>query len=526
MGAPGSGAQNAGYAVTYGDLGETNRNNLVRMLDQQNQARQDQADAQQQADAAHKFALQKYYGKEFDPSNYNTQNDLNQRITQMSGDSLKRVSDLINSGASDQDIEAAANQEVGGLRQTYQLGTALQNNINTSLEGYKADKTLAPYYGALAKNTELNVLYKKDPATGKLVLKSNDELSQLDPSHNYAADVLQNNPQLVMPGNVDWQGYKKAFTPVSQELSGEHYTSPGVKSKNDFKATWLDGLQNLVRDDKGAYHVSTLSDPITTTDANGKQVQIDALPQSSIDTMQSTPGMKAQLDVATMHYLAQHSPNVSVAPGTPAFENAKRIMAYQMTKDWGAKSISDKQSVNKSEALTKIELGYPMPGSGGAAAGNKNDETQASFSDISNTPFVGDNGVKGTITNGQFQPAKRGAFAPLYGTPKYNGGEMTGTIPISNLPLSVRDAVAKWSPHNDIKNEIDPTTFDPTNQVKVKIENGQVTGVMTKSGQWFDVNSRTNSDIKLQNSKTSIKNKQNYKLPDAKGGKNAKDYNL
>lgn len=510
---PGSGAENAGYAVTYGDLGETNRMNLVRMLDQQNQERQDKIQAQQQADAAHKFALQKYYGKEFDPSNYDTQNDLNKRITDMSSEGLKSVSDLINSGASDEDVESAANQAVGKLRQTYQLGTALQRNIDTSLEGYKNDKTLAPYFGNIKKNAELNILYKKDPATGKLVLKSNDELAQLDPEHNYAADILQNHPELIVPGNVDWQGFKKAFTPVSQELSGAHYTAPGVKSKNDFKATWLDGLQDLVKDDKGVYHVITKSEPIVTTDANGKEVKIDALPKSTLDVLQSTPGMKAQLDVATMHYLAQHSPNVSVEPGTPAFENAKAIMAYQMMRDFGAKAISDKHDESRAGLRIRMDMGVPMPGSGNGSKSGEDlkAQTQASFNDITDVPFTGDNGVKGTIVNGQFQPAKRGLFAPLYG-PKYDGGELIGTLPIDNLPVSVFNAVTAGNSKNNITGEKDDIDR-PTGQVKVKIKDGEITAIKTDHG-WFDVNSRENANIKLQNSTTSMKSKEHYKLPD------------
>jgi hypothetical protein len=271
--APGTGALNAGYAVTYGDLGETNRTNLVNLLDRQNQEHQDKIDAQQKADAAHKFALQKYYGPEFDPSNYATLTDMDKRLPDMAEALHKKVSDLIYKGASDQDIENEANQGAATLRNMYQIGTSIKRNIDASAEGLKGDKGID--LGALNLQSNLMAFYKKDPTTGQLVPKSDAEVGQLDPQYNYAADILQNHPEWVAKnkGNVDWVGMKKAFPAISQDVSGAHYTSPGVKSKHDAKATIYDGLQTVSKDKNGVYQVSTLSDPVITTDANGNQIR-------------------------------------------------------------------------------------------------------------------------------------------------------------------------------------------------------------------------------------------------------------
>jgi hypothetical protein len=509
---PGSGAQNAGYAVTYGDLGETNRMNLVRMLDQQNQERQDKIEAQQRADAAHKFALQKYYGKEFDPSNFDTGTDLNKSINDALIQGKKNLAEILNDpNSSDQDIDNAAQQALTPAMKLYQIGTAVKRNVDATTDAFKNDKGLD--VGSLKTQAYINALYTKDPKTGKLRLKNDQELSQIDPEHNYAADILQNHPELVAKGDVDYNGLLKNFPVANQKLDGSWYSSPGVKHKSNFDASWYDGVQKLVKDDKGVYGIQTANEPIETTDANGNKIKINQIPESVINTMQSTPGAKAKLDVATMQYLAQHSPNVSVEPGTPAFEMAKRAMVYEMFDKNAPKRISKGQDINKSGSLIRMELGYPMPGSsnGSKSGEDLKQETQASFNDITDVPFVGDNGVVGTISNGKFQPRKGilGAF-----TPKYDGSEVEGSIPLDKLPVSVFNAVTAGNSKNDITGEKD-NVGDPIGKVKVKITDGQITAIKTDHG-WFDVNSRQNANIKVENTTRSIKDKEKYKLPDTK----------
>lgn len=513
--APGSGALNAGYAVTYDNSGDMQRMNFVNMLQQQNEARQQRAEAQRRADEAHKYALQKYYGAQFDPSKFDTETDLNKSINEELMKGRKSLAEVLSKpGVSDQDIENATQQALVPAQKLYQIGTAVKRNIDASLEGLKGDKGID--LGSLKTQAYVNALYTKDPQTGKLRLRNEQELSQVDPEHNYAADLLQNHPELVAKGDVDWSGAQKLFVPKEQELSGAHYTSPGVKSKHDFKATWFDGLQDLVRDDKGVYHVTTVSDPIITKDANGKEVKIDAVPQSVINTMQPTLGAKAKLDVATMQYLAKHSPEVSVEPGTPAFENAKRVMVHEMMKPFAAKKISDKSDVTKSSLLTRIELGYPMPGSGSdGGGGDQAADTRASFNDITDTPFVGDNGMIGSINNGQFEQ-KKGVLSMF--TPKYDGREIIGSVPLDKLPASVFNAVSASNAKNDITGETKPDENgkpQPTGFARIKVKGGQISAIKTDKG-WFDVDSRQNANIKIQNSTTTMKNKQHYNLPDVK----------
>jgi hypothetical protein len=497
---PGSGAQNAGYAVTYGDLGETNRTNLVNLLNRQNQDRQDKIDAQQQADAAHKFALQKYYGSQFNPDNYKTETDDDQDLSNMAGSSLKRVSELINKGASDEDIQTAANQEASNLQKNYQTVQTVKRNIETSLEGLKGDKTLAPYLGSLKKQAYIHALYTKDG--DKIRRKTFDELAQTDPQQNYAGDILQNNPQLIVPGDVDYNGFLKSLPVANQKLTGSWYSSPGVKHKSAFDASWYDGAQKLVQDDKGAYKIETANEPVQTTDANGNPVQVNQIPQSVINTMQSTPGAKAKLDVATMQYLGQH--NISAEPNTPAFETAKKAMVYEMLDKNAPKRISQGQDVTNSAALTKIELGYPMPGSQKSSPETQTQDVQAAFNDITDTPFVGDDGTSGNIVNGKLSDKYKGVGS----TPSM--GEVTGKIPLNKLPLSVRDAVANYSKGNDVTGIKQGRRDVPTGEVRVKLKDGAVVGVMTDAGQWFDVTSRLNSNIKQQNSTLPMKQKQHY----------------
>jgi len=537
MGAPGSGALNAGYAVTYGDLGETNRMNLVNLLDRQRQERQDKIDAQKEADKAHQFALQKYYGTELDPSKYQTSTPLDQFINPAASQSLKDISDLIYKGASDEDVESAANQATSELQNMYQIGTSIKNNIATSAKGLEGDPGIDQ--GALQLHSNLMAFYKKDPTTGHIIPKTKEEIKQLDPQYNYAADILQNHPEWVAKdkGNVDWIGMKKLFTPSSVDVSGTHYTSPGVKSKHDAKATIYDGLQTLTKDDSGAFKVSTLSDPIITTDANGNQVKIDAIPQSTLNTLQKTPGAKANMDVATQRWLAQNYPDQpQPAPGTQHFEDMKRIMGFQMMKDFGAKAISDKTDENRSALRIRLDLGGSLPGQGKEVKDGSTPDISASFKDINGADFQSSDGkVNGTIENGVFQPAKKSLFSPLFGGGYKAGQEITGTIPVDKLPASVYKAAQSYISNNDITGETVPGTDKdgnptskeiPTGRVKVKIGgDGQIQAIRTDKG-WFDVGDRENANVNLLNKTRSIKNKIEGKLPDAKTKKTAADYGL
>lgn len=505
MPAPGSGALNAGYAVVYDNHGDMQRMQMANLMQQQNQARQDKIAEQQKADDAHRFALQKYYGKDFDPNNFDIKNDLQGRVNDYLISGKKSLSDVLNKpGVSDQDIDNAAQQALIPAQKLYQVGTAINRNIDTSLEGLKGEKGID--LGSLKKQAYINALYTKDPQTGKMRIKNDQELSQIDPEHNYAADILQNHPELVAKGDVDYNGALKLFQPATQKLTGEWYSSPGVKHKSAFEATWADGPQKLVQDDKGAYKVETANEPIETTDANGRKVLINQIPQGVINTMQSTPGAKAKLDVATMQYLAKTHPDVSVEPNTPAFEIAKRAMVYDMFNKTAPKRISQGQGVNTSSPVIRMQLGLD----GKKDNGSQEQDMQASFSDVTDTPFIGDNGVKGTINNGKFEPDNGGVFSKLL--PKYKGGEVSGLIPITKLPISVRDAVVKYSQGNDVTGEKTGRRDTPTGMVKVKINDGVVSAVMTDKGQWFDVNSRLNSNIKAQNSTVPMKEKQHYKL--------------
>jgi hypothetical protein len=430
----------------------------------------------------------------------------------MASVSLKRVSDLINSGASDEDIDKAANQELSGIQKTYQVASAVKRNIDTSMEGLQSDKTLAPYLGSLKKQAFINALYTKDP-NGKVRLKTDQELSQIDPNQNFAGDILQNNPQLVVPGNIDWNAQLKKFTAKTFKNSGEYYSSPGVKRSGAYEAQYYDGAQKIATDKKGVTSVETANDPIFTKDANGNPVKIDQAPDYVMSALQSTPGEKANMDVATQRWLAQHYPNSpQPAPNTPEFEVAKKNMVYDGLNKLSPKLISSSDKVNESPLVIREQMGVPLPGQGGKGTDGDKPDISASFKDITDAPFVGTNGVQGTIKDGTFVPDKMNKF---FGT-KYDGGELTGTVPLDKLPASVFYAVKSYIANNDISGETAPNDKGkevPTGLVKVKINNGQISAVKTNKG-WFDVGDRTNANINTYNKTHGIKQKKDIIQPD------------
>jgi hypothetical protein len=251
------------------------------------------------------------------------------------------------------------------------------------------------------------------------------------------------------------------------------------------------------------------------------------------------------MDVATQRWLAQNYPDQpQPAPGTQHFEDMKRIMGFQMMKDFGAKAISDKTDENRSALRIRLDLGGSLPGQGKEVKDVSTPDISASFKDINGADFESSDGkVKGTIENGVFQPAKKGVFSPLFGATYKPGQEMTGTIPVDKLPASVYRAAKAYIQDNDITGEKElvvdkdgnPETNKegnqtgrklPTNRVKVKIGgDGQIQAIRTDKG-WFDVGDRENSNVNLLNKTRSIKNKIEGKLPDAKNKKTAADYGL
>lgn len=504
---PGSGGNNAGYAVVYGDdRGE--KLQFANLLQQQNLAQQQRLEQQQQADAAHKFALQKYYGAQFDPSKFDTKTDLNRSVNDALIAGKKSFSEVLNKkGATDEDIDNAAQEALGPAMQLYQAGTTVKRNIDQQTEAYKSDKGID--VGSLQKQAYLNALYTKG-SDGKMRLKNSEELAQIDPEHNYAQDLLTNHPELLSKGDLDIDGALKTMVPSKQSLTGAWYSSPGVKRKSSYDASWYDAFQNFGPDAKGVNQVTTKNNPITVTDANGKQHQIDQIPDDVLSHFQQTAGQKAALDVATLKYLAKNSPGVPVQPGSQAFVTAKKKMLYDVLNERAARSISEKKDVTMAAPVIRMQLGLPVGGAKAAGSGNQQAETQASFNDVTDTPFVGDNGVKGTISNGVLEPNTK-SFGGISAVP-YSGGEVIGSIPEDKLPLSVRDAVVKYSQGNNVTGEKDKYGTK-TGLVKVKINNGQVVGVKTDAGQWFDVGSRTNADIVQKNKQIPIKQKEQIKLP-------------
>jgi len=512
--APGSGALNAGYAVTYGDLGETNRMNLVNLLDQQNEQKQQRLLVQQQNDAAHKLALQRFYGDKFDHKNFDTKTNLDIEINGMGSDATKEVSDLIAKGANQQDIDKVVDQRVAAMKKLSQTGLAIRRNIDAEAQHYKDVKGIDVGLGT--KLAEINALYKKDK-NGNLVFKDPDELPETI-DKNYLTYLIENFPAQVAKGDVDYNGLHKSFPEVSKSVERKWSPSPGVSKTESHDLTYRDGIQKLVHDANG-YHVETASEPLETTDANGNKVTVNLLPESTVQAMEKDPGVKANIAVQTMKYLASHpsTANQDARPNTPAFDTAKRAMLYEVFSKFNPVKSTDKNDQTNSAALERMRLGYPMPGSGQKTLTpeEQNAAITASFNDITGVRFIGNNGAEGRIENGKLVGFK-GGIKNLF-----NGGVVEGKVPIEQLPLSLMGAVSAYAPNTSItgKKYIDEAKeagYDQGKQmqadadkgmVDVKVKNGVVIGIRTDNGPYFSVDDKIQSQINIDNKLRSIKNK-------------------
>ncbi|MGN6266432.1 MAG: hypothetical protein ACTHM5_12195 [Ginsengibacter sp.] len=505
---PGSGGNNAGYAVVYPD-NDLQRMQIANNMHQANLERQQRLEQQRKEETAHRYALNKYYGNQFDFDKFDTATDLDKNINDLLIQGKRELEDVLNTpGVSDEDIDRAANEAIIPAMKLSQVGKSIKRNIDGTVAAY--DKKDGIDTGSLAKQAYIQALYKPDPKTGKLVLKNTDELNQIDPEHNYAADIVNNTPQLVSKGNVDYMEGLKGWASQPVGDSGEYYDAQGIKHKGSWKTNIYTGLQQIEKDGKGVARVATVNNAIPITDANGnpvidpntgKQVLINQAPEILMNRLQDTPGKKAAMDVATIKYLQSHPATAgeSAIPGTPGFEIAKRAMAYDQLQN-----LTKRVNISKGEQapafVIKNMLGIAPGGGSGQTSAQQNNDIKASFNDITNARFIGNNGAEGRIENGKLVGFKGGIKSFL------NRGVVEGIMPVEQLPLSIRDAVAKYSPKNDITGKKYEGTKSP-GYVDVKTKNGVVTGIRTDSGQWFELNNLTQAEINDENKVRSIKNK-------------------
>lgn len=363
MAAPGSGALNAGYAVVYDNSGDMQRMQLANVMQQQNEERQNRLLAQQKADEAHRFALQKYYGEKFDPNNFHTKTLLDTELNDRANKAISDMALLIGEkGMSDQDISIAANKKATALSNFYQLGKLIRRNIDTTTQSYKGVKGIN--LGLASKLAEADAIYKKDKY-GNLVFKDDDELAKIDPEHDYVSDIIQKRPWLVANGNIDFNELYKSFPEVSRSVENKWSPSPGVSKTESQNFTFRDGIQRLAQDKNGVYNAETAYETMEVTDSNGDKHVIKLLPENVLGALQKDIGIKANLDVLTKRYLDSHpsTANQDAAPDTPDFETAKRAMLYNVFSKFNPPKSAEKHNQTNSAALERIKLGYPMPGS-------------------------------------------------------------------------------------------------------------------------------------------------------------------
>lgn len=525
---PGSGGNNAGYAVVYPD-NDLQRMQIANSMHQANLAQQQRIEEQQRADAAHKYALNKYYGDQFDFDKFDTGTDLDTRINDYLIDAKNKVSDaLAQKGISDEDVDKIANEALIPAMKLHVIGSNIKRNIDGTVSGY--DKKDGIDTGSLAKQAYINALYAKDPTTGKLTLKSTDELNQIDPEHNYAADIVNNTPWLVSKGTPDIEGGLKKMVSQSVGDSGEYYDSNGVKHKGSWKTQIYPGLQTIAKDAKGISKVITVNNPIPVTDEKGdpvidpktgKQAVINQVPDDILNHFQQTPGQKAALDVATRAYLQAHpaTANENAIPGTPGFEIAKKAMMYDIL-DGYTKRVNISKGERAPAFVIKNMLGIPGGGgSGSQTPAQQAADTSAGFNDVNTNDFRDDSGKIANIQNGQLVNPK-GSFMGF--TPKVSeSGTVTGTMPIEAIPVSLRNAVVKYSQGNELsglKSVDEDGHLTPTGRIKVQLTDGKLSGVMTDKNIWFNVDDRANGDIIEKNKNVPMKQKEQINLPNSGAG--------
>ena len=142
-----------------------------------------------------------------------------------------------------------------------------------------------------------------------------------------------------------------------------------------------------------------------------------------------------------------------------------------------------------------------MPGSGGSSGSGAEQkaDVEKSFSSISGIKFFKESGM-GLVPVGKINGGKA------------EGAVQNGKILIQNedLPISIRNAVAKYSPGNDISGVTTGSRKAQTGYTELELKDGSVTGVMTDKGQYFRATDLTNANIKEQNSTVPMKQKQHY----------------
>lgn len=227
--------------------------------------------------------------------------------------------------------------------------------------------------GKLFQDIMTKSIMKVDPATGKLTLRSAEEMT---PDTDYAGELIKTaperyfrNPEIEMikqfkllPGNdfADSRGY---------------YTRPGVKAKGSWEAKDIKGFQEVVKDEDGVATTTRVKrEPVTI----GK-MKVDALPQKEYDQFIGSNANRFRFEASFNSFLKQH-PNEQIRninPYSPEADDLKRAYAFNILQGYfpdgsNFKTVKDEQ---KSTYVIKNELGIPNSRSGGSGDTDKKDGT-------------------------------------------------------------------------------------------------------------------------------------------------------
>ena len=470
-------ASNLGFATIYEpDNGQKLK--LAAYFHQQNEAELQRQQQRDQAIQAHQFALDKYYGNQFDPKDFDTNTALDEQINDYLAKGHQQVSEAIQNKIDGADLDRIVQQSLAPAIQLHQKGSLIKSNIDATATALKPDKGIDT--DALRKEATLRALYNRSP-DGKYTIKNMQDLAQVDPEHDYSKDILDQNPELVSTGGVDVEGKLAKMIPQNFKSSGSYYSSPGVKRKGSFEANYFQGAQKLTQDPDGAYKVVTADNPIVTKDATGNPVTIHQVPDEVLSHFSQTVGDRAALDVATKKYLTDNN-LPALQPGSQGFDQAKKAMLYDQIENIGPKKISETHDVTTAPIVIKNELGLINPTPAQPAIQN-----QTGFDKISNVPFYQQGTVNGTDITAKGGTINNGTINNL------PPGTNEVKIRLQDLPEEYRGAAKKLSSDNDITGDKNPNDNSverslrnkPTGYATLQVVNGNLTGIKTDKGTFL-----------------------------------------
>lgn len=268
-----------------------------------------------------------------------------------------------NKGESLSSLLMDLSQDVNGLKNYSLTAKQIRANIEQRSKELAGDGKDWEANG-LMKDAMTKAFMKLDPTTGKVVMKSAEEL---DPNADYAGQLLTTRPELYNKGQ---EGYWKNIESLPKASYGEStgiYARPGVKVKGSWEANNLLPFQQVVKDKDGiATGTQVKNEMIEFKRPDGSKVKVPALPQSVYDEIIGNTQNSLYFNADFNKYLKQVNPNIN--PHSPEADQLKRVYAYDQLKARypDNSNFKTKKDEQQSTYVIKNQLGIPVGGKGGS----------------------------------------------------------------------------------------------------------------------------------------------------------------